>query len=163
MSQTASAKVIFSNPIHWLAFGFGSGLAPKAPGTFGTLVAVPLVWLLAGVNFYVYLSICLILCISGIYICQYSAKALGVHDHPGIVWDEIAGYAIAMIGFSATWQNLLIAFILFRLFDIAKPWPIKWADRQVSGGLGIMLDDIIAGIFAWLGLMGIHWLWLGSI
>lgn len=162
MSQTANAKTIFSNPIHWLAFGFGSGLAPKAPGTFGTLAAIPIVLLLADVSLPVYAIICLVMCVTGIFICDYSAKQLGVHDHPGIVWDEIAGFCIAMLGFSVNWYNLLIAFILFRIFDILKPWPIKWADKQVNGGLGIMLDDIIAGIFAWLGLYGVHWLWLGS-
>lgn len=151
-----SAKLVFSHPIHLLSFGFGSGLAPKAPGTFGTLVAIPLFILLAELSLPVYLSLCVVATLLGIYLSGYSAKALKVHDHPGIVWDEICGYLITMIAFVPSWQNILIGFCLFRLFDIFKPWPIKLIDSKVSGGLGIMLDDVIAGLFAWLCLYGIN-------
>ena len=159
MSQKVSTKLVLTNPIHLLTFGFGSGLLPKAPGTFGTLVALPLFWLIADVSLPIYLVICLASIIVGIFMCDYTSKALKVHDHPGIVWDEIAGYLITMIGFAATWQNLLLGFVFFRFFDIIKPWPIKLIDEKVSGGFGIMLDDIIAGIFAWLCLYGVHLLW----
>lgn len=152
-------KFVFSHPVHWLAFGFGSGLSPKAPGTVGTLAAIPLYWLCASFGLYSYLTVCVLISLTGIYWCGYSAKALKTHDHPGIVWDEFAGFFITMIGFAATWQNILLGFILFRLFDILKPWPIKWIDNHVSGGFGIMLDDIVAGVLAWCCLYGVNYLW----
>ena len=149
------ASVVFSHPIHILAFGFGSGLLPKAPGTYGTLACIPLFWLMADLSLINYLIITGLVCLSGFYICGWSAEKLKVHDHPGIVWDEIAGFLITMVGFSFHWSNVLLGFILFRIFDILKPWPIRWIDRKVSGGFGIMLDDIIAGIFAWICLYAI--------
>jgi phosphatidylglycerophosphatase A len=158
--KTPAIKAILTNPIHFLAFGFGSGLAPKAPGTFGTLMAVPLFLLMANFSLTVYIGICIFVSLIGIYICDRSAKLLNVHDHPGIVWDEFAGFFITMIGFAITWQNIVIGFILFRIFDILKPWPIKWIDKKVEGGLGIMLDDILAGVFAWLCLYGVNQIWL---
>lgn len=150
------AKVVFTNPIHFMAFGFGSGLTPKAPGTFGTLAVIPLYLLLSDLPISYYLGVCLVVSLVGIFLCGYSAAKLKVHDHPGIVWDEFAGFLITMAGFALSWQNLLAGFILFRLFDIFKPWPIKWIDQKVSGGFGIMLDDVIAGIFAWCCLYGIN-------
>lgn len=160
MSQPVSAKNVFTHPVHFLAFGFGSGLAPKAPGTFGTLLAVPIFLLASQLSLAFYILFCLLVSLVGIYLCGHSAKLLNTHDHPGIVWDEFAGFFITMIGFAASWPNIVIGFILFRLFDILKPWPIKWIDQKVSGGFGIMLDDILAGIFAWCCLYGINLLWL---
>ena len=143
---------LLRNPIHLFAFGFGSGLAPRAPGTFGTLVAVPIVLGVMQFGFAVHLAFAIVAAGAGIWLCGESARRLGVHDHPGIVWDEITGYTVTML---ATWPSgqphwwlLLGGFALFRFFDIAKPWPIREADHSLSGGLGIMLDDIIAGIFA---------------
>ena len=135
-------------PINFLALGFGSGLAPKAPGTFGTLMAVPLYLLLQPLELKAYILAVLIVSIVGIFICDYSAKQLGVHDHPGIVWDEFAGFFITMTAVPFEWYWLLIGFILFRFFDIVKPWPIKVIDFRLKGGLGIMLDDVIAGVFS---------------
>lgn len=152
MNSPVSAKLVFTNPIIFLAFGFGSGLAPKAPGTFGTLVSVPLYLLLMNLATISYIVVCCLVSIIGIYICGYTAKALKTHDHPGIVWDEFAGFLITMIGISFSWTNVLIGFILFRIFDIFKPWPISWLDKKVSGGFGIMIDDIIAGLFSLLAL-----------
>ncbi|TQV85292.1 phosphatidylglycerophosphatase A family protein [Aliikangiella coralliicola] len=160
MSKPVPAKFVFSHPVHFLSFGFGSGLAPKAPGTFGTLAAIPLYLLVAELSLAYYLLTCALVSLVGIYFCHHTANRLKVHDHPGIVWDEIAGFLITMIGFAATWQNLLIGFVLFRIFDILKPWPIKWIDKHVSGGFGIMLDDLIAGGFAWCCLYGVNHLWL---
>jgi len=154
-TKTVFAKTVFSNPIHLLAFGFGSGLAPKAPGTFGTLAAVPLYYYLSFLSTSWYLAICAITGLIGISICDYSAKKLKVHDHPGIVWDEFVGFFITMIGISLSWTNILLGFALFRFFDILKPWPISWLDNKVSGGFGIMIDDIVAGIFALICLHGI--------
>jgi len=141
-------RTVLSNPIHFLAFGFGSGLAPVAPGTFGTLAAIPLYLLMNVFSLPVYLLITAVVCVIGIWICDKSSKMLGVHDHSGIVWDEFAGYFITMIAAPAGWLWILIGFALFRLFDIWKPWPISILDKQVQGGLGIMVDDILAGVFA---------------
>lgn len=145
-----SLKLVFTNPIHFLAFGFGSGLAPFAPGTFGTLAAVPLYLLLAQLSLPVYLLLVVLSFIFGVWICGRAGDDLGVHDHGGIVWDEFVGLWITLIAAPAGWGWIVVGFLLFRLFDIWKPWPIGWADRQVSGGLGVMLDDVIAGIYALL-------------
>ncbi|MEX1221082.1 MAG: phosphatidylglycerophosphatase A [Idiomarina sp.] len=146
------------NPIHLLALGFGSGLSPKAPGTMGTLVAIPLVWLLAQLPLAIYLSVTVVAAVVGIWICAYTAKAMGEHDHPAIVWDEIAGYAIAMTLLPPTFLNLALAFVLFRLFDILKPGPIGWCDKHLHGGLGIMADDVLAGITACVLIHAGYWL-----
>jgi len=148
-------KQILSDPVLFLAFGFGSGLAKKAPGTFGTLAAIPVYWLFAQTNLFVYSLLSLIVTIIGIWICDSAAKKLDEHDFGGIVWDEIAGYLITMWLVPLSWQAMVLGFVLFRFFDILKPWPIKWIDRQVHGGLGIMLDDVLAGVFAGGLLLGI--------
>jgi phosphatidylglycerophosphatase A len=139
---------LLRSPTLLLAFGFGSGLSPKAPGTVGTLAAIPLWWLLAQLPLSSYLILVLFSAVVGIYICGFAAKKLGVHDHGGIVWDEFVGFWIAMAALPPTWTSLLLGFVLFRLFDILKPWPISWLDKKVSGGFGIMIDDVIAGLAA---------------
>lgn len=146
----AQSKVKFDlkQPVQWLAVGFGSGLAPKAPGTFGTLAAIPLFLLLSLLSSIFYLAAVIFISIVGIYICGKAAEDVGVHDHPAIVWDEFAGFLITMIMVPVSWQTIAVGFILFRFFDIVKPWPISFIDKKISGGLGIMLDDILAGIFA---------------
>ncbi len=141
-------KQILSDPVLFLAFGFGSGLAKKAPGTLGTLAAVPIYWLFAQTNIFVYSLLTVAVTITGIWICGIAAEKLGEHDFGGIVWDEIAGYLITMWLVPFTWQAMVIGFLLFRVFDIIKPWPIKWVDQRVEGGFGIMLDDVLAGVFA---------------
>jgi len=103
---------------------------------------------MADLNIWVYLTIVAIFAIAGIVICQKAADAVGVHDHPAIVWDEIVGYLITMAFVPFSWLNLVIGFALFRFFDIIKPWPISYFDKYVHGGLGIMVDDILAGVFA---------------
>lgn len=133
---------------HFLALGFGSGLSPKAPGTMGTLAAIPIVWGLSFFGLSVYIAFLVLGTILGIYICGKTAADIGEHDHGAIVWDEIIGFAITMFLVPATLWTLVAGFILFRLFDIIKPWPISWLDRKVHGGTGIMLDDILAGIAA---------------
>ena len=155
MRFSADPKVILRDPVHFLAFGFGSGLSPKAPGTMGTLVSLPLVALLMQASLWAYLCSIVMLSIVGIYLCGESARRLNAHDHPGIVWDEFVGMAITMIAVPLTWTNLLMGFLLFRGFDIFKPWPIREADHRLAGGLGIMLDDVVAGIFACILLHGI--------
>lgn len=145
------ASVNLNKVSHLLAFGFGSGLAKWMPGTFGSAAAIPFVLLFALFPLWLFIALTLISCIAGIWICQQAANDLNTHDHPAIVWDEFAGMFITFIAVPISWQNLLLGFVLFRIFDIIKPWPIRWADSKVSGGLGIMLDDILAGFFA-LGL-----------
>ena len=154
-------RQILSDPILFLAFGFGSGLAKKAPGTFGTLAAIPVYWLFVQADLFIYSLLTLIVTVTGVWICGIAAEKLGEHDFGGIVWDEIAGFLITMWLVHFTWQTVLAGFILFRFFDILKPWPIKWLDQQVHGGLGIMLDDVLAGIFA--GSLLLLFVYLGWI
>lgn len=150
---TSTANFRLLNPIHFLALGFGSGLAPKAPGTFGTLAAVPLFLLLAPLSNTLYLLLLVVMSVAGIYICGKAADDAGVPDHGAIVWDEFVGFLITMFLIPITWQSVLVGFLLFRLFDIFKPWPISYLDKNCHGGLGIMLDDIVAGIAAWACMM----------
>ncbi|MGV6818511.1 MAG: phosphatidylglycerophosphatase A family protein [Thiotrichales bacterium] len=137
-----------SHPVHFLAFGAGSGLSPRAPGTMGTLAAIPVFLLMSGLSLLPYLSITILLFAIGIWICGESSSLLGVHDHSGIVWDEIVGFLVTMVAVPAQWVWILAGFLLFRLFDIWKPWPIRLLDQHVHGGFGIMVDDLVAGIFA---------------
>jgi len=146
---------------HLLAFGLGSGLAPKAPGTFGTLAAVPFYLALAPLPLPMYLMIVLVTFSLGVGICEITSRDLGVHDHPGIVWDEFVGLWITLIGAPAGWPWVVAGFVLFRIFDILKPWPVRWADRRVGGGLGIMLDDALAGLYA-LGILQATAWWFSS-
>lgn len=143
-----TAKQIMTDPVLFLAFGFGSGLAKKAPGTCGTVAAIPLYWLFAQTSLPVYSLLTVIATVAGIRICGIAADKLGEHDFGGIVWDEVAGYLITMWWVPFSWKAVLLGFVLFRIFDIIKPWPIKWIDRKVQGGLGIMLDDVLAAVFA---------------
>jgi phosphatidylglycerophosphatase A len=137
---------MLKNPVHLLALGLGSGLSPKAPGTAGSIVALLLLWLAGPALASWHWFIALVACLVGVPICAYCSKALGGADHKAIVWDEFAGawLAVMFLPFSLLWW--LAAFVLFRLFDIVKPWPIGLADKRVHGGLGIMLDDILAGL-----------------
>lgn len=137
------------SPTHFLSFGFGSGLAPVAPGTFGTLAAVPLYYLLRPLPATAYVIVAALLFAIGISVCTRTTRALGVHDHSAIVWDEVVGFLLTMTAAPAVWWAPVVGFVGFRLFDILKPWPIRWIDRRVEGGLGIMLDDVLAAVPAW--------------
>ncbi|MBX2808972.1 MAG: phosphatidylglycerophosphatase A [Cellvibrionaceae bacterium] len=144
---------LLRHPTQLLALGFGSGLSPVAPGTFGTLAAIPLYLLLAQIPFWGQLLVIILACGGGIYLCGATANALGVHDHPAIVWDEFVGFWLTMLALPLVrqpllWYWLVLGFVLFRVFDILKPWPIRWIDSGVKGGVGIMLDDVLAGIYA---------------
>lgn len=156
-TDPAVLKLSLKNPVHFLALGFGSGLAAKAPGTFGTLAAVPLVYLMGHLSLTPFIIITVISTLVGFYICDKAAKDMGVHDHGAIVWDEVAGLMITMIAAPAGLIWLVIGFVLFRFFDILKPWPIRWLDAKVHGGFGIMIDDVLAGIFALVCLQAIYY------
>ena len=135
-------------PIMWLATGFGAGLAPRAPGTVGSLVGVLFYLAMAGLPLPLYLTAILALALVGVWLCEQAGRTLGVTDHPGIVWDEIVGVLITMTATPVGWQSVVLGFALFRLFDILKPWPVASIDRKVPGGLGVMLDDVMAGLYA---------------
>lgn len=155
MANSAPVSV-WRNPIHFLAFGLGSGAAPKAPGTFGTLAAIPLfVFFLQGLEPLHYFGALVVTSLIGIYLCGKTSKDLGVHDHSGIVWDEFVGFWITMWLAPTGWFYILLGFVLFRLFDILKPWPISWVDKHVHGGFGIMLDDILAGVMSFVVLQAL--------
>lgn len=155
--HTPTFLQLLRNPLHLLAFGLGSGLSPKAPGTVGTLLAVALLPLLSQLPLLAYVAMVVLAAVAGVYFCGRTAKDLGVHDHPGIVWDEIAGFWLAMTAIPVTWLWVLAGFVLFRIFDVCKPWPISWCDRHVEGGVGIMLDDLLAGVFTWVILFSVSY------
>ena len=134
--------------LHWIAFGAGAGLAPRAPGTAGTAVAVPIYAVLATQPVGLYLLAIALIAAAGVLVCGRTARELGVHDHPGIVLDEIAGFLVTMTALPFDWPWIAAGFVAFRIFDVAKPWPVSLADRKVGGGLGIMLDDLLAGALA---------------
>jgi phosphatidylglycerophosphatase A len=150
--NTSQPKVnvseLIQRPVCFLGLGFGSGLAPRAPGTVGTIAAIPIYLLMQNLSLMTYLVLTVIAFIVGIWICQKSADWLGKEDPSAVVWDEIVGYLVTMIAAPQGWQWVVLGFALFRFFDILKPWPISLADKELHGGFGIMFDDVIAGIFA---------------
>lgn len=147
-----SSPDLLRHPAQFLAFGFGSGLSPKAPGTAGTLVAVPVYWLVSGWSLAFYTLFVVLCALVGVWLCSVASRQLKVHDHPGIVWDEFVGYWVTMWAVPVSWQWALAGFLLFRFFDIVKPWPIGLLDKNVGGGFGIMVDDLLAGVMACLVL-----------
>lgn len=159
ISSKELSKIVWRHPACLIAFGFGSGLMPFVPGTWGTLAAIPIYLLLASTNPVVYLVFVLIAFLLGIFVCNKTSSILGVHDYGGIVWDEIVGFLLTMFLAPSGVMWIVIGFILFRLFDIWKPYPIDVVDEQVQGGLGIMLDDILAAVLSWIVLQGLAWWW----
>jgi len=150
-------KFLLAHPAHFFGLGFGSGLAPKAPGTFGTLAGFPLFWLIFNYSFDVQLIIIAALFLVGVYFCDVTGKALGVADHGGIVWDEIVAMMLVLAVTPPYWLSWLVAFLLFRLFDIWKPFPIKQFDVKLKNGFGVMFDDLLAAIYAIISLKLILW------
>lgn len=150
--------ISLKNPWHLLATGFGSGLSPIVPGTMGTLAAIPLYLLLAQLPLTWYVIVLIVTFAIGVKICQITSDDMGVHDHGSIVWDEFVGLWLTMLvvplfNLSVTdWKWLITGFILFRFFDMVKPWPIGWLDKRIHGGLGIMIDDVVAGAMAGVAL-----------
>ena len=157
MIGNSVTQTVLRNPIHFISFGFGVGLSPIAPGTMGTLIAIPIFLALTTFSLSIYLLFVTIIFFVGCWASGLTAKALGVPDHSGIVIDEIVGYLITMILVPVTWYWVILGFLLFRLFDIWKPWPVCVADRQMKGGLGIMLDDVLAALYSLLSLHIVIW------
>ena len=150
--ESRPAPDLLRHPAQLLAFGFGSGLAPRAPGTAGTLVAIPLYLLIAQWSLLHYTLVVALAALLGVWFCGVASRQLQAHDHPGIVWDEFVGFWITLWAVPVKWQWVIVGFVVFRLYDIAKPWPVSLLDRKVGGGLGIMLDDMLAGVLACLTL-----------
>lgn len=150
------ARIVMKDPVHILAFGFGTGLAPVAPGTFGSLPGILLFWLTVDFGLYVQVGVAVAIALAGIWICGESARRIGVHDHGGIVWDEIVGMYVTLLAAPLSVTGWVLAFVLFRVMDIVKPWPIRDLDHSMRGGVGIMLDDLAAALYAaiLLGLYG---------
>jgi phosphatidylglycerophosphatase A len=146
--QSRLSPGLLRDPVHLVALGFGSGLSPVAPGTCGTVLAVPLAWALLQVPVGFALIVVAIAFGGGIWVTGESARRLGVHDHSGIVWDEIAAFLGLALFLPSGWPWIAAGFLLFRVFDIVKPWPIRDLDHRLTGGLGIMLDDLVAAVFA---------------
>jgi phosphatidylglycerophosphatase A len=145
------------DPVHFVAFGFGAGLAPRAPGTFGSAVGIVAAWWLLALPLGWRLGVVAVAIAAGIYICGESARRLGLHDYPGIVLDEIVAVLFAALAVpDRSPAALVLLFVLFRVFDIFKPWPIRDVDHRLGGGLGIMLDDLIAALYAVVVLMVIR-------
>lgn len=148
-NKDAKCRIRLTNPCHLLAVGFGSGLIPWLPGTAGTLAALPFWYLLSSLSMPVYWLLVVIAAVLGIYLCQRTSQDMGVHDHGSIVWDEFVGIWITLAVIPVNnWRWVLAGFLLFRVLDMWKPWPVGWFDRRVGGGFGIMLDDITAGVIA---------------
>lgn len=148
------ARAVLRDPVHLLAFGLGTGLSPVAPGTVGSLLGFPLAWFALPLPLAMKLLVGFALIVAGVWLCGESARRIGVHDHPGIVWDEIAAMYVVLLAAPPTIPAWAAAFLLFRLFDIWKPWPIRQLDHRMHGGAGIMLDDLIAALYA-ASLMGL--------
>ncbi len=148
-----SLQFVLSHPAHLLSFGFGSGLAKKAPGTFGTLAAFPLYWYLdPRISDEMYLLMLLVAFAVGVWVCDYTGKVLGVSDYSGIVWDEIVAFMLVLFFTPPGLDWGLLSFALFRFFDIVKPQPIRYFDSNWHGGLGVMFDDLLAAGYALLCL-----------
>jgi len=147
-----------SDPGHFFALGGGAGLIPKAPGTAGTLIGLIIFWPLATLDNWTYVGFVAALFVIGVPLCARTADVLGEHDHPSIVWDEIVGILVTLAFTTPTLETIVLAFCTFRIFDIVKPWPISFLDRRVTGGLGVMLDDLLAAIFSGIVLVIIEYL-----
>lgn len=152
MNKIKISNKVWHDPIYFIAFGFGSGLMPIAPGTWGTLAAIPVYLLFANSPWEAYLALTVASFILGVAVCDKVSSELGVKDYSGIVWDEVVGYFLTMFLVPVNIVWMMTGFFLFRLFDIWKPQPIRYVDKHIHGGLGVMLDDVLAAIPAWVVL-----------
>lgn len=153
--DAAQRRVLLTHPAGWIASGFGAGLSPFAPGTVGSLVALlPWFWL-RELPLAAYIGVVLAVFLLGVWGSQWLVARLGLEDPGCIVIDEFVGLWLALAFAPRGWIWLAAGFLLFRLFDVLKPWPVSWADRRVGGGFGVMLDDALAGLMAGLVLAAI--------
>ena len=139
---------VWSNPLHFIAFGFGTGTIPVAPGTFGTLIAIPFYLAMQTLSVSSYLALLLLIIVTSMWICHKVTLEIGIEDHQGMCLDEVVGFLVTMFYAPHGWKWIWFGFILFRLFDILKPWPIRYVDRNIHGGVGIILDDVLAGVLS---------------
>lgn len=156
-SNKPSVSFLLQHPAHFFALGLGSGLAAKAPGTVGTLIGLPLFWLISVYDLSTQLAVIATLFLLGVYFCSVTGKALGVVDHGSIVWDEIVAMMLVLTVTPNQWPWTLTAFLLFRLFDIWKPYPICQFDQKLKNGFGVMFDDLLAAGYAMLVLLVLMW------
>lgn len=145
MSQPVPSS-IWKNPLHFIAFGFGSGAIPIMPGTFGTLMAIPFYLLMRELPIALYIILATVLGVFAVWISDKLSKQIKIHDHPGMNIDEFIGYFVTMIAAPHNWYAVCLGFVLFRIFDILKPFPIGWIDKNVKGGFGMIIDDVAAGV-----------------
>ncbi|KTD48724.1 phosphatidylglycerophosphatase A [Legionella rubrilucens] len=157
MDRIELGNKVWQDPAYFIAFGFGSGLMPVAPGTWGTLAAIPVYLLIAASSLGFYLVFTVLAFILGVWVSDIVSNELGVEDFGGIVWDEVVGFLLTMIAVPVGTYWIIAGFLLFRLFDIIKPWPIRFFDERVKGGFGVMLDDALAAIPAWLVMQAFVW------
>lgn len=159
--------VALKTPVGFFAFGFGSGLSPFAPGTAGTAMAIPLYYLMVQLSWPIYAFLTFIAFMVGVKLCDITGNKLGVHDYGGIVWDEFVGFWITMFLVPFSWANVILGFFVFRFFDVVKPAPIRWLDKHVKGGFGVMIDDVLAGIYSLIVMLAINHFfpdfWVGFI
>lgn len=157
MKVNQPPNTIWTNPIHFIGCGFGVGAIPIMPGTFGTALAIPIYFILIHFSWLTYAIVTLFLILIGVGLCGRINRDFGTEDHSAAVWDEVATFLIVLFLVPPVWYYILIGFILFRLFDILKPGPIGWVDRHIHGGVGVMLDDVLAAVVSWIILQIIIW------
>jgi phosphatidylglycerophosphatase A len=160
MTRSEIARKVWTDPRYFIGYGFGTGLLPKMPGTWGTLMAIPVYLLIAKFHLITYLLILLLIAVYAVSVSDLLSKEIGLHDDPGMNIDEFVGFLVTMIAAPLTWWGVILGFAYFRLFDIWKPWPIRWVDEKVTGGFGMILDDVIAGLAAMIALKLTSWLGL---
>jgi len=156
--QLAIPDTVWTKPSHFVAFGFGSGTMPFAPGTFGTLMAIPFYLVLSLLPNFYYFIVLLFIIAGSMWLCDKVSQEIKIHDHPGMCIDEFIGLFVALYGAPRGLWPIILGVLLFRLFDIWKPWPINVLDKKVKGGFGMIIDDVVAGIFSLIILHLVYWL-----
>lgn len=149
---------VWTNPYHFIAFGFGAGTLPKAPGTFGTLVAIPFYLVMQHLSHLSYLALLIVIILASMWLCEKVSREIHIHDHQGMCIDEVVGYLVTMFAAPHGIKWIIIGFILFRLFDIVKPQPIKYIDEKFTGGVGMISDDVMAGIYSMIIIQILAWI-----
>lgn len=149
---------VWQKPTHFIAFGFGSGAMPFAPGTFGTLLAIPFYLAIRNLPNGIYFAAVFLIMLGSMWLCSKVSKEINAHDHQGMCLDEFVGYLVTMYAAPHGIKWIFIGFVLFRLFDIWKPQPIRWVDEKMTGGIGMILDDVLAGVYSFLVMRVLSWM-----